>query len=264
MEWREFFRHSLGVNRFLERGKNLMSWISNKKGKSLEGKVLAVIQARMSSKRLPGKVLADVEGKPMILRQLARVKEATAIDELVVATSTHHSDDVLADVLGREGIEVFRGELDDVASRFLVLVKSLGPTHVVRLTADCPLADPRLIDSVVRSHLEKRASYTANTLLRTFPKGLDVEIFRASDFEYLCSLGLTPEESEHVTLGFHKRPQEFTLQNLVQDGNFSGHRWTVDYPSDLEFVRSVYRHFAACQYRFTSEEVLKAGLVNSG
>lgn len=225
-------------------------------------RVLAVLQARMSSRRLPGKVLADVAGKEMILRQLDRVKRARYIDKLVVATSTDETDDPLVEVLIRENITVFRGSLENVASRFMALVRLNDPLHVVRLTADCPLADPDVIDFVIESHLRSDFSYSSNTLMRTFPHGLDAEVFRASAFERLYSLPLSYEEREHVTLGFHASANGFTLQNVRQEFDWSDFRWTVDYQEDLDFVRSVYEKFRLRGFDFTSEELVSLGLMN--
>jgi spore coat polysaccharide biosynthesis protein SpsF len=216
----------------------------------------------MSSRRLPGKVLADVAGKPMILRQLERIMRARRIDQLVVATSTHETDDPLVEVLLRQKIEVFRGSLHDVASRFMAVVKLKNPVHVVRLTADCPLADPEVIDLVIDAHLRSDFSYSSNTGKRTFPHGLDVEIFRASAFERLCAFPLSRDEREHVTLGFHNPQNSFDLQNVTQKLDWSAFRWTVDYQEDLDFVRSVYEEFRREGFDFTSEDVVSSRIIN--
>lgn len=224
--------------------------------------VHAILQARMSSRRLPGKVLAEVEGRPMIIQHIDRIKRSRRIDNLTVATSTNPSDDPLCDVLRQEGVDFYRGSLDNVAERFADIITRDCPTHVVRLTADCPLADWRVIDLVVESHLSGGVDYTSNSLVRTFPKGLDVEIFRSDVFQRLCGTGLDAEESEHVTLGFYRRVGAFTINNVANSLDEGHLRWTVDYPSDLEFVREVYQKLWGHNRFFTSADV-RALSVNS-
>lgn len=206
--------------------------------------IVAVVQARMGSSRLPGKVLAPVLSEPMILRQLERVGRARTLDRIVVATSDEPADDELVAVL--EGVvEVHRGPLLDVQARFAQVVATLSaagaaPRHLVRLTADCPLADPGVIDAVVSEHIHSGADYTSNALERTFPRGLDAEVFSVAAFERLLALPSDEPDREHVTPGFYRRPDEFVLASVRQAVDRSGWRWTVDTPEDLEFVRAVY------------------------
>lgn len=210
----------------------------------------------MSSTRLPGKVLAPVLGEPMIVRQLERIARSELIQQTVIATSTHESDDPLAEELARRGFTVRRGSLSDVLERFLMIVEEFEPSHVVRLTGDCPLTDPEVIDTVIRSHLEVAADYTSNALHRTFPHGLDAEIVRADALRRLRDHDLTEAEREHVTLGVYSRPAEFLLNSVGRSEDLSALRWTVDYPADLEFVRSVYRGLQDRVPYFTTDDVL--------
>jgi len=216
----------------------------------------------MSSQRLPGKVLADVAGRPMIIQQIDRIRRSRRIDNLTVATSTDASDDELCEFLGSAGIQFYRGSLENVAERFADVITMSQPSHVVRLTADCPLADWEVIDLVVDSHLFAKVDYTSNTLERTFPKGLDVEIFRSDAFLRLYETGLDRDESEHVTLGLYDRVGDFSVHNVANSVNNGDLRWTVDYASDLEFVRHVYRQLWSSNPYFTSEDIL-ALAVNS-
>ncbi len=202
--------------------------------------ILGVLQARSSSTRFPGKVLAPLHGAPMILQQLARLAHSARLDRLVVATSVDASDDELVRVLEAAGVTVRRGPLDDVVGRFALVVEEFAPDHLVRLTADCPLADAVVIDRVLEEHLATGSDYTSNTLVPTYPDGLDVECISATAFANLIALDLTEREREHVTLGLYSRPQEFTLHNVTQSPDRSALRWTVDVPADLEFVRAVY------------------------
>jgi spore coat polysaccharide biosynthesis protein SpsF len=218
--------------------------------------ILAVLQARSSSTRFPGKVLAPLHGAPMIVRQVERIRRSTEIDRLVVGTSVAPSDDELAAVLDAAGIEVRRGPLDDVVGRFGGIVGDLRPDVVVRLTADCPLTDPAVIDRVIREHRETGADYASNTLRPTYPDGLDVEAVTIGAFDRLLALPLTDREREHVTLGIYSRPDEFRLHNVVQEPPHAGLRWTVDVPEDLDFVRSVYAALYDGKPGFGQDDVL--------
>jgi len=219
--------------------------------------VLAIVQARCSSSRLPGKVLAPVEGEPMIMRQLERIARARMLDEVVIATSVHESDDALAFELERRGYAVRRGPLADVLERFMLVVDEFTPQHVVRLTGDCPLTDPDVIDLVVASHLVSGADYTSNALERTFPHGLDVEAMKASALSALRPMALNADEHEHVTLGIYSRSKDFILHSVRQGADSSNLRWTVDYPADLDFVRAVYEEFLPRNPQFTTADVLE-------
>jgi len=203
--------------------------------------IIAILQARLSSTRLPGKVLAALLDEPMIMRQVERLRHSALIDRLVVATSSHPSDDALADLLHSRGVEVRRGSLDDVVGRFGAIVDEFSPDVVVRLTGDCPLADPEVIDRVIQSHIDSGRDYSSNTLSPTYPDGLDVEAIDIAAWRRLVATDLTAREREHVTLGLYGRPEEFTLHSVTQDEDHSALRWTVDVADDLEFVRAVYK-----------------------
>jgi spore coat polysaccharide biosynthesis protein SpsF len=219
--------------------------------------ILAVLQARMSSTRLPGKVMRLVAGAPMILRQIERVRRSARIDRLVLATSTHDDDTPLAQAVEAAGIGVHRGPLDDVLGRYLGALNAFGPAdHVVRLTGDCPLADPEVIDATIALHLERAADYTANTPAhRTFPKGLDVEVMRADGLRRAGAEGLDPYEREHVTPYLYRHPEIFDLHFLSQSREDGEVRWTVDRPDDLEFVQAVYDGLYAADPAFTAADV---------
>lgn len=201
---------------------------------------LAVLQARTSSTRLPGKVLRSLSGTPMILRIVDRVRRASMLDELVVATSTDPSDDALVDVLEGAGVLVRRGPLDDVLARFLLVVRELEPANVVRLTGDNALTDPAVIDLAVRAHLESAADYTSNAIIRTFPRGLDVEVVSSDALRRLQQMSPDAEEREHVTLGIHRRPESFSIRHVTQSPDYSDLRWTVDTPADFCFAERIH------------------------
>lgn len=216
--------------------------------------IVGVLQARCTSRRLPGKVLADLVGRPMILRQVERLARARRLDRLVVATTTDPTDDELAALCEREGLACHRGSLDDVLDR--VLQAAVGAEHVVRLTADCPLADPDVVDRVIAAHLEGGFDHTSNALRRTFPDGLDVEVVRHAALATAAQEATLPSQREHVTPFLYDHPERFAIGHVVDAVDRSALRWTVDEPVDLEFVRSVYAELHPADPAFTTEDVL--------
>ncbi len=215
----------------------------------------AILQARMSSTRLKGKVLLDIEGRPMILRQIERIRRAKTISKIVLATSSDSTDDPLEEFANSEQIDVYRGSLEDVFSRFREICKLSTEQNFVRLTGDCPLTDPSVIDKVVIEHLHSGADYTSNTVKRTYPRGLDVEVFRSSALNKLGECGLSKQELEHVTLGFHSRADQFSLHSVSDPMDNSGLRWTVDTKEDFEFVAWVYSSLLYLDPYFDSSSI---------
>jgi spore coat polysaccharide biosynthesis protein SpsF len=211
----------------------------------------------MSSTRLPGKVMADLVGAPMIGRQIERLRRARRIDRVVLATSVDASDDPLAAHVAGLGVGVHRGSLDDVLGRYVGALQAFGPAdHVVRLTGDCPLADPEVIDATLALHLEQGTDYAANTPAhRTFPKGLDVEVVRAERLLQAGRESSDPYEREHVTPFFYRHPERFPQAFFSQAAEEGELRWTVDRPDDLEFVRAVYEALYPTKPDFTSDDV---------
>lgn len=203
-------------------------------------KPLGVLQARTGSTRLPGKVLADLHGKPMIVRQLERLARSAQLERLVVATTVHANDDELASVVSSLGVEVFRGDADDVLGRFIGVADKWNPEVIVRLTADCPLASPEIIDRVISDFLASDVDYASNTLNPTFPDGIDVEVVRTCALAWVNENSKDANEREHVTLGVYRRPEEFKLLSIRDSADHSKLRWTVDESADLDFVRWVY------------------------
>lgn len=220
-------------------GRRARKALGEKAGSDLN---LAILQARMTSTRAPGKVLAPILGEPMIGRQIERLRRCRRIDHLVVATSVEASDDVLIRWCKDAGVTAYRGALDDVLARFAGAAAAFPQARsVVRLTADCPLADSQLIDQVIEHHLASGADYTNNTApTRTYPHGLDVEVMRPQVLARAQAQAATPHEREHVTPFIYGRPEMFRLEGVSRSPSLAHLRWTVDYPRDLDFVREVY------------------------
>ncbi len=227
---------------------------STKRG---SGSTVAIVQARMGSTRLPGKVLADLCGAPMLQRQLERVRRATSLDRVVVATSTDETDLPIAVLCESLEVPCFRGDLNDVLARFLGAIDEFDPEVVVRITADCPLISPLVIDSIVHSFFESDCDYLSNTLDPTFPDGVDVEVVRVRALRALAQLDTDIPEREHVTLGIYRRPEQFVVRNFTGDPDLSDLRWTVDSPEDLEFVRWVYSELFYTNPKFDLAEIME-------
>lgn len=203
--------------------------------------ILALVQARMGSTRLPGKVLAEVAGQPLLWHVVHRARAAKRLDQVVVATSTSPADDAIAAFCAREGIPCFRGSEDDVLDRFHQAARREGAAIVVRITADCPLIDPEVIDRVVGAYLEGGCDLASNALRYTYPDGLDTEVFSAAALERAWREARRPAEREHVT-PYIRNSGHFRLRGVENERDLSreAHRWTVDHPQDLAFVRAVY------------------------
>lgn len=202
---------------------------------------VAVVQARMGSTRLPGKVLADLEGRPMLAWVLERLGRARTLDAVAVATSTEPGDDPVAELCRRLDVPVFRGSEEDVLDRYAGAARRFRADAVVRITADCPLVDPEVVDRVIERFRDAGADYASNTLERTYPQGLDVEVFRREALERAAREAREPWERAHVTPYVYRHPEIFALESVTHDRDLSRHRWTVDTREDLELVRALYR-----------------------
>jgi spore coat polysaccharide biosynthesis protein SpsF len=218
---------------------------------------LAILKARTSSTRLPGKVLLPLNETPMIIRQIDRIMRCQKLDSLIVATSTDPSDNELVKLLNKKHVKVYRGSLGNVFSRYYNLTKSLKPRNVIRLTADCPLVMPELIDKAVNLFEESNADYISNIIYPTYPDGLDVEVMKSSAILDLNEQSLTQYEKEHVTVGLYNRPKQFKLLNFVNEVDLSAWRWTVDTKEDYQFVKTVYQSFAGREDEFNFHEVVE-------
>jgi spore coat polysaccharide biosynthesis protein SpsF len=224
-------------------------------------RTVALVQARMSSTRFPGKVLQPLGGMPSILYMIERVRRARLPHTVAVVTSTDASDDPLAQVLAHAKVPVWRGELDDVLARYAGAARAFDATEVVRLTGDCPLIDPGVIDAVIALRRERGTDYAGNTDPATYPDGLDVECFTRDALERAIALARRPSEREHVTLWMRDPVSGCTRANLQAIADFSALRLTVDYPDDLEVVRALLRLLPA-DGNFDLFDILRASSAN--
>jgi spore coat polysaccharide biosynthesis protein SpsF len=206
-------------------------------------RTVAIIQARLGSERLPGKVLLDLEGKSVLERVVSRARAIERADAVVVATSQVAADDRIAAECRRLRVECVRGSEDDVLDRFVAAAEHARAEACVRITADCPLLDPGVSDSIIRRFDEANgaADYVSNKIPQSFPRGLDTEVFTRDALERAWRDAKLPHERAHVTPYLYHHPELFRLISVTSDVDRADWRWTIDTPEDLEFVRELYR-----------------------
>ena len=221
-------------------------------------KNLAIIQARLSSSRLPGKVLKKVLGKPIILYQLERVLKSKLINKVIIATSIEKSDDDLCKLCLKNNIDFYRGSLNDVLSRFYNTYKQFGPSeNIIRLTGDCPLIDPKIIDKVILKHLNSNFDYTSNTIQPSWPDGFDVEVINSKILEVVNKNAKTPYDREHVTSYIYKNKQTFKLQNISNSRDWSKIRLTLDFKEDFELIKTIISELYPTNANFKTSDIFK-------
>ena len=222
-------------------------------------RVICIIQARMGSSRLPGKVLKDICGQPMLAWVVERARQAKRIDEVVVATTTDSDDDAVAAFCLDQRIECFRGDVFDVLNRYYQTALHYQADIIVRLTGDCPLVDPQLIDRVVEALRTRKLDFVANRLpppyKRTFPIGLDVEAATMQALSEAWQHAERQMEREHVMPYLYAGSKTFKTFVVDAEADYGAQRWTVDTPQDLEFVREVAK-LLDCRKDFTWLDVL--------
>lgn len=219
-------------------------------------RVVLFIQARMGSTRLPGKHLKLVLGRPVLSYLVERIRRTQLVDEIVLATTTNPLDDLLVDFCKTERLAYFRGSEDDVLGRFLQASKAFKADIIVRISGDCPLIDPAVVDSVIYYFLRNDYDYAANTLNRTYPRGMDTEVFSRHSFERVAKDAKEPEEREHVTPYYYQHPDIFRLGSVEKIHNDSHHRWTVDTEEDLALIRTVLEEVYPKNPNATLEDLL--------
>jgi spore coat polysaccharide biosynthesis protein SpsF len=221
-------------------------------------RTLAIVQARMSSTRLPGKSLAEIEGEPMLALLLRRLQRASELQRVVVATSTEPADDRIEEVARQVGTDVYRGALDDVLARFVGAAAG-HPGPLVRVTADCPLIDPGVVGEAIRLFERTRGcAYASNVEPRSYPVGLDVEVFSATTLEWAADATDDPTDREHVTTLIRRNLSQFHSAALVCEEQLSALRWTIDTVEDLDFVRAVVARLGPRRYTAGLREILAA------
>lgn len=220
-------------------------------------KVAIIIQARMTSTRLPGKVLMDLGGRPALAQEIRRISAMKEANEIMVATTTLPTDDPVEALAQREGVRCFRGDELDVLSRYVGAARAARADIIVRITADCPLIDPAESDRVVRALKDGDVDYASNGIRRTFPRGLDTEALHRDVLERVFRLGKSSEAREHVTWFIHRgRPELFVTRSVEDVDDNSDLRWTIDTPEDLTMARRIYEDLGLNDRPLAYREIL--------
>lgn len=221
-------------------------------------RVVIIVQARMGSTRLPGKVLKEVLHKPLLTYLIERLRRVKLAHGIVIATTVEEEDDPIVDLSLNEGVQVFRGSEEHVLSRYLGAAGSSFAQVIVRVTSDCPLIDPTIIDEAIHRFLTQKpqCDCLSNTQVRTFPRGMDVEVFSLRALEIAAMQTKLPVEQEHVTLHFYRNPQEFTLGGFEREPNVSAYRLTVDTPEDFLLISKIIEALYPKSPNFSLEEMI--------
>ncbi len=204
---------------------------------------VAIIQARMGSSRLPGKVLKDLGGETVLGRVVRRLRGSRQISNIVVATTTEAADKVIVAECDRLKVLCFRGSEQDVLDRYYQAARANAAEAVVRVTSDCPLIDAKLVDETVAVFRDERADYASNVSPRTYPRGLDTEVFTFDALDRAWREAREPHQREHVTPYLYEHPRIFKLASLSGATDYSRYRWTLDTREDLELLRAIYSRF---------------------
>lgn len=226
-------------------------------------KVVAIVQARMGSTRLPGKVLMEIRDKPMLEHVIDRLRETKMLDEIVVATTTKEQDKVIIQLAKKLGVSYFAGSENDVLGRYLGAAEEAKADIIVRITADCPLIDPRIIDDIVKHHLRTNANFTYNLIdennEKSFPRGSDVEVFSNAVLKRIGELAKEPRYREHVTSYVYEHPEPFKIEVIEAEGIFQRPhlRLCVDEEDDLRFISEIYARLFRLGKLIRLDEVIK-------
>ena len=206
-------------------------------------KIGIIIQARIGSTRLPNKVMLELSGKKILWHVVERCKKTG--NEVIVATSTNKENDAIENFCRENNYLCFRGSEDDVLNRYYEAAKKYKLDYIIRITADDPLISPEVINQLIENHLREKADYFSNTLTRTFPRGLDVEMFSFKTLEKANALAKTKPEREHVTSFIYNHPEMFKIGSMTAEGklNRPGFRLCIDTEKDFKLLKIIYEFF---------------------
>jgi spore coat polysaccharide biosynthesis protein SpsF len=222
-------------------------------------KIVIIDQARMTSTRFPCKVLKKVLNKSLLEYQIERLKRVKLVDQIVVATTTNDTDHLIVDLCEHLLIDYFQGSEEDVLERYYQAAKKYKADLVVRITSDCPLIDPQVINQVIQFYLDNQTKYdyVSNSLKRTYPRGMDTEIFSFQILEQAFYEAIEKPDREHVTPFINRQPNRYRLANISYSENQSHHRWTVDTPEDFELIQKILESLYPNNPYFSLEDNLK-------
>lgn len=222
-------------------------------------KIVATIEARMTSSRLPGKVMLPALGRPMLAHLTSRLKTVQSIDEIVLATTVNATDDVLAEFAEKDGIKVFRGSEEDVMARVIGAAESAQADVVVEITGDCPIIDPDLIEQTIRVFKRNNAVYCANSFISSYPDGMDTQVITLEALKKSFSMTADPQDREHVSRHIVKNPQLFPHVYLVAPPSlhWPGLGLTLDEPADYELIRTLIENLGKDNLLFGCGDVIR-------
>lgn len=203
-------------------------------------RVVAIIQARLGSTRLPGKILKEINGRPLLSYQLERLQNSRFIDELVIATTTNEKDNLLVEFCENQHVSFFKGSETDVLARYYEAAVKFKADAIVRITSDCPIIDLQIVDKTIKSFIDNREyDYVSNTVERTYPRGLDTEVFTFAALEKAYNEAVLERDREHVTAYFYTNSHFFNIGYVKNDVDYSKYRWTVDTEEDFELIKLI-------------------------
>jgi len=241
----ERFRHELGRD--------------SEEGRLKNEKVSIIVQARMTSTRLPGKVMKCVDGKPLLEYQIERLKRVKNADKIIVATTINASDDSIEKLCRRLNVDVFRGSEEDVLSRYYECMKKYGADIIVRITSDCPIIDPAEVDKVIKRFVNANGQldYVSNSIQRTYPRGMDAEVFSSKALEKAFRETKQSSDREHVTPYMYNNPNKFNIANVSYVRDESRHRWTVDTIEDFMLIEKIINVLYPSNEKFDLKDCLE-------
>lgn len=222
-------------------------------------KIGAIVQARMGSTRLSGKVMKNLEGKTVLEHVIDRVRQSKLIDEIIIATTTHNRDDVIEAEALRCGVKAFRGSEDDVLSRYYYAAKENSLDVVIRITSDCPLIDSKVLDEVIKFYVDNNYDIVSNAgsdlSKRTYPRGLDIEVFSFKVLEKSFANAKETYQKEHVTPYIYEN--SICVYYYKNDIDYSKHRWTLDTDEDFKLISEIYKHLYHGEHDFYLSDIVK-------
>ncbi|QYK69659.1 MULTISPECIES: cytidylyltransferase domain-containing protein [Paenibacillus] len=205
--------------------------------------IVAIIQARMGSTRLPGKVSLDLLGVTVLERVVERIKKVKQINKIVVATTDLTADETIVNLAHKAEVEVYRGSESDVLKRYYEAAVTYNADVIIRITSDCPVIDPVIIDELIKNYIMGSYDYVSNTIERSYPRGLDAEVFSFASLEKAHLEAKSTEQREHVTPYIYQNPDRFSMLSVTCAKDYSNYRWTLDTTEDWELIQQIYTYF---------------------
>ncbi|GED63645.1 cytidylyltransferase domain-containing protein [Lysinibacillus fusiformis] len=220
-------------------------------------RIVAIIQARMGSTRLPGKILKKVNGRPLLSYQLERLQQSNYINDLVIATTLNEKDDLIVEFCKKNNILWFRGSEKDVLARYYETAKTFKADAIVRITSDCPIIDVQVVDKTIQYFVDNNYEYVSNTVDRTYPRGLDTEAFTFEALEKAYKEAVMERDREHVTAYFYTNPDVFKISSVRNETDYSKYRWTVDTEEDFQLIKNIIEKLYNDNPNFTFHDTVK-------